>query len=412
MFVGIAFFLNMIMNFPMLIRDSEYYNFRPNCVEANHIGIWEEIKYASYCKLTNSELIRSFIEMLSFVPIGMLLFSLFKKRRVIRSFICVVSISVLFELFGNWGYISHYYYQTLFFNILGWGTGLGILSLCLKADKKTLKQKTNMILPCVLIVFNILLFGFLFILGNTNILSSVYPDYYTKISPDKINVKMINGEFDEKPLYMALSEDQYDFYKNQYKLNINSEIYEKSKKLNIYYSDEELQELLDKIGMRYYPRADKRMFGNAASFTSYNEISDGIYESTSVYIEFDEEGNPMNSKIYSSIDFGLTVNKYGIINNPCWYIMPNYEKQGLDRIVSLERAYGKLCNGEGYAVGLVQLCENSNVNIVVNDVDIVMHINNMNCYEYVYCFCVDPIVSVDGTVIDKIYVPAMKSYYK
>ena len=78
----------------------------------------------------------------------------------------------------------------------------------------------------------------------------------------------------------------------------------------------------------------------------------------------------------------------------------------------LARINGKLCNGEGYAMGLVQLCENSNVNIVVNDVDIVMHINNMNCYEYVYCFCVDPIVSVDETVIDKIYVPAMKSYYK
>ena len=393
-FIGIAFFLNLVINFPIIIRNSNYYNFKPNCVEANHTGIWKLVEYASYCKITNYELIRSVIEMISFVPIGILLNKLFNRAKICKCITFVVCISVLFELFGNWGYISHYYYQTLFNNILGGLAGLGITTLCI---------------PIVLAVG---IYGFCFVLGNTNIFSTVYPDYYSKVDSENLNVEMSNEECLDKELQLnnALSEQQYNLCSEKLNINISADADANDAISNVYYNNNQLEDMLDSIGVLYKRKEGNVWFENAVSFTSYNEISDGVYERCYVYIEFDENKNPIFSDINSTVEWGLTVNHWKL-KDYSWYIMPNWSGQGLNKIVSIEESYKKLCNGEGYAKGLVELCSKGKVDIEVKDVDIVMHIDNMNCYEHVYCFYIEPITAPDGTLIDRIYVPAMKSYY-
>ena len=123
---------------------------------------------------------------------------------------------------------------------------------------------------------------------------------------------------------------------------------------------------------------------------------------------YDENGCPVFSRIESKLEWGISAKYHSGFGS---YLLDKNYGQGLNKIVSIKEAYKKLCNGEGYAKGLVELCSKGKVDIEVKDVDIVMHIDNMNCYEHVYCFYIEPITAPDGTLIDRIYVPAMKSYY-
>ena len=47
--------------------------------------------------------------------------------------------------------------------------------------------------------------------------------------------------------------------------------------------------------------------------------------------------------------------------------------------------------------------------VVVNNVRMVLHTDNLNCRQYVYCFDVEPIEVEGQTPITKIYVPAMNN---
>ena len=177
----------------------------------------------------------------------------------------------------------------------------------------------------------------------------MYPNYYCKINTDNLNVKLVNEECMKKnrSLYNVLAENQYDLYKNQYNLNINADVDEDCQELHCYYNDTEIENMLNRIGIAYYPNGNKKWFDNAASFTSYNEIADGIYENSSVYIEFDENENPVYSDIKSSGKWGLSIQHCQLIKDYSWYILPSSDTQGLKRIVSIKDAYSKLCNGEG-----------------------------------------------------------------
>ena len=252
--IGIAFFLNMVMNFPRCFYIPFYYHYRPNCVATKHIGIWKLINYASYCKISNSELVRSVFEMLSFVPIGMLLYKIFGKRKVFKSIVFITCVSVSFELFGDWGSISYFYYQTLFYNVLGGLIGISIIRLIVESRNGLLIRKRDKAILFIPILLSIVIFGFSYILGNTNILSSVYPDYYNKIDSSNLNVKLNNERCINTPVILnkALSEEQYQIYYDM--LNIEKDadyedFYEKSDIENVYFTNQEMQEMLDAIGI-------------------------------------------------------------------------------------------------------------------------------------------------------------------
>ena len=81
-------------------------------------------------------------------------------------------------------------------------------------------------------------------------------------------------------------------------------------------------------------------------------------------------------------------------------------------IVQPKQAYDKLCQGECYAEGLYEASQNGDVTITVKDYRLEVQRDNFGCLQYVYRFNIEPITAPDGTKIDRVFVPAMKSYYE
>lgn len=81
-------------------------------------------------------------------------------------------------------------------------------------------------------------------------------------------------------------------------------------------------------------------------------------------------------------------------------------------LASPKQAYDKLCQGECYAEGLYEASQNGDVNITVKDYRLEVQRDNFGCLQYVYRFGIEPITAPDGTKIDRVFVPAMKSYYE
>ena len=142
----------------------------------------------------------------------------------------------------------------MFYNVLGGLIGISIIRLIVESRNGLLIRKRDKAILFIPILLSIVIFGFSYILGNTNILSSVYPDYYNKIDSSNLNVKLNNERCINTPVILnkALSEEQYQIYYDM--LNIEKDadyedFYEKSDIENVYFTNQEMQEMLDAIGI-------------------------------------------------------------------------------------------------------------------------------------------------------------------
>ena len=139
------------------------------------------------------------------------------------------------------------------------------------------------------------------------------------------------------------------------------------------------------------------------------EIEDGVYVINSASICLNSNGGIRFGKVSSLVNWKLkyikdSTKKFGVVK-------ADYIHQGEDKIVSVQEAYNKLYNGECYSPGLEKMYGADCINIDIQNVRLVLQVDNLNCYEYVYCFYIEPITTPDGTEIDRLFVPAMKSYY-
>ena len=442
-----AWLINLLINFSSIQTFSSWEHlFSTPPVTVNPFGFMPDM---SYCKISDYEYIRCISEVISFIPIGVCIYRIAKSKRVVKASVFAMLISMVFELLGNHGHISKYYWPTLINNILGTLVGVGLVMLLLYTIKKQQINKIHLILSQLPLCVVIVTYGIMYMYYFTNVFGGMYPDYYEKLDSDKINVTymcdtpleekrvpscgmfseedfyqfaealfelrgtsvdesktkfVMTGntginEFRTNTLYECITNDKenvfcYKDYSNHEMIFFVDNLYEERKKHeDLNYSEEEMRDMLKKCDI------------NEAKYFTYDhiaEIDDGIYIEYHIKARFDDEGVPyylyVSNQEYSNISMCKSESRPDKLINVMSQI--NY--------ITIEEAYEKLCAGECYAPGLVETTQKGMVDIVVNNVRLESQTDNSNRLQYVYCFDVEPIEVEGQAPITKIYVPAMK----
>ena len=413
-----------------------------------------------YNEVNKEEWLRQLIEMLSYIPLGIILTKLF-KRRMSNVVGWALLISFCVEVICSRFCVSAFIWQTLLFNAIGAAVGVLIAkSFCVLFDKQCPKKRLYIYLLPILVSI------LYFVLSNRMYYckeyGDIYPRYYKKLETNHFTVDKKNNVNFQKEFVprerseISFTSDEIRLYAEKYfslkgrkidysktRIALEEEFWGNIQKGDIVYTDKE--ETLMFIGkpygfyfidLKYYGKAylddpfegigrdfvDKtiecddanrilsmygiNILGKACdydnsganiAYVSHKEIVDGKIATIKVLVDFYEDNDP------------------GKINVMYYYTNYDYREKTDDicqDIVQPEQAYEKILCGECYAENLYEQSKNMIVNIKVTDYMLEIQRDNLNCLQYVYCFCIEPIIADDGTVIDRIYVPAMKSYYE
>lgn len=443
LFIGFAFLLNIIIN--------DTIEFRDGIVDDNPYLFMSNINFYRIC---DYDYIRGLIELITFIPIGLCLYKIINKKKMIKLLTYPTVMSLVFELLVGNGHISRYYWQTLLNNILGALVGVGIVILLNDITKKSDIDKKKLLISQVPVCIVLVTYGIMYILYFTNMFRSVYPDYYEKIDSNRLNVtymcdkpieyqiQYFRGLFTEEE-FGLFTEKMFNMYETKvdesktliyetdshdginggpfferktndkenifcyldtdsssidFRVEISEE--QEMEYENLVYTEKQVEKFFKKCDIKVPRKTTLHVKGNKAHFYQWYEIADGVYSNTNISASFDDKGRPYKLSISSSIS---------------WEITKNSDFLDLDTVLlrenslSPEEAYENLCAGECYAEGLVEATQNGKVDVVVNNVRMVLHTDNLNCRQYVYCFDVEPIEVEGQTPITKIYVPAMNN---
>jgi len=447
-FSGVAFAVNMLINFPM--ADGQ---------NSNEYNIFALISQNGFQKIYNYEYFRGLIEIVSFIPIGVLLYVIVSRGKVIKAIGYTAIISIAFELFGSWGKISKYYWLTLINNLLGVLIGVGIMVLCMHVINKCRVNNITMIFSQLPIFITFVAYMVMYFIYFTNVLGDIYPDYYKELDSNRIKVSYLGEEslsefksypslVDEKDYIeyaeklFSMNDAKIDESKTKYIGSIypmtegtnyecimNSEediffcysqgsinrgvfIFGKTDRDtldemygNINYTEEEMRNILKKCGINIPESWHIDIEGNICNYSYYCEDADGIYTNKEFQARFDDKGVPYYIAV--GMDFFWQITG---VDGTYKYIISSKKYDDIT-IINAEQAYEKLCEGKCYAKGLVETVDKGSVDINVKSVQMVMQRDDINCLQYVYCFDVEPIEVEGQAPITKIYVPAMKLNY-
>ena len=199
----------------------------------------------------------------------------------------------------------------------------------------------------------------------------------------------------------------------RYKEIKSQETSKRNARKRIDFSSEEVKHIKDilysKLGIDIYLNENMIVYINDCTkniqFEQYIQIAKDVYDFKSYEVNIDEQGNIMYFSIYDRVDYGWENIK--MYKDNSWFA--KLYKASDTNVISTEEAYQKLCNGGGF---IEDFDGDIGVNeVVVTDADIDICEDDKGYLEYVYVFYIEPIYTEDGTLIDRIYVPAMKSYY-
>lgn len=159
----------------------------------------------------------------------------------------------------------------------------------------------------------------------------------------------------------------------------------------------EIKDVLCEYGIIIDGEVTDYVYGGRILCDTYREFIDGqvLYSYLKADFFEDKEVGKLELK-YRFIDYDYGKNAKTIYGN----------------IAQPKQAYDKLCQGECYAEGLYEAAQSGSVTITVKDYRLEVQRDNFGCLQYVYRFDIEPITAPDGTVIDRVFVPAMKSYYE
>ena len=201
-------------------------------------------------------------------------------------------------------------------------------------------------------------------------------------------------------------------------LERNVEVGSNESDITLEFDSKELKYVLDvlkDLGINIKPNKKNRIYKYDISdyviIRDSTQFADDIYVSNCFIINVDGAGKIINLEISSSVYSGFFLKKFEVFKSGNDKFSSFYNPEELDNVVTEDKAFEKLCNGECYADGLNEAVKNGSVDIVIYNADIIVQRDDRGYMEYVYCFYIKPITTPDGTVIDMLYVPAMKSYY-
>ena len=178
----------------------------------------------------------------------------------------------------------------------------------------------------------------------------------------------------------------------------------KIENVDICYEEEEVRNLLKNLGINLGDNVELHDRKNVFLYTDTTEVSDDIFQRSHITVGFTNENQIMYVHVISFLSWGI-INDSGMFRRFDTY-------QGEDKIVTVKQAYDKLCSGEFYTAMPVDLEEMDEINLKVEDISMEPERDSRGCLEYVYCFYIEPITTPDGIEIDRVFVPAMKSYYE
>lgn len=448
--VGLIFIVNMSIN-----HNTVHYLLRTNYDDYKIILKYGETRYYSVNK---DEWLRQILEVLAYIPLGIVLMKLFKRkgRYVIGVAFCI---SLTVELVCSRFNISGFYWQTALCNTVGTMLGVSLFELvCLIKDQN--RKRKKYILFCWLPILCVLYFGISYALYYSKDYGNIYPEYYRKLELDKLlvdkdsQVKFDSIVLEEKDLEVGITSDEIRTYAekcfsikgkeiddSKSRIATEEEFCGNIEKGNVIYSDKdetvmfiaktdgfyfidkayyedtyfenksdykyelldqsinsnEIKDVLRKYGIIIDGEAAGFEGGGRILYKNYRELIDGQVLYTYINAVFFEDKEVGNLElIYQFIDYDYGKNSKKIYGN----------------IAQPDQAYDKLCQGECYAEGLYEATQRGNVTITVKDYRLEVQRDNFGCLQYVYRFDIEPITAPDGIVIDRVFVPAMKNYYE
>lgn len=418
-------------------------------------------------KLYDLDYRRSVVELLTYIPIGLLVCNSARKNKIRTSLVysVVVSIYTGIEICSGWSDI--YYLKTIMNNCLGTCIGISVFYTAKLIEEKGRMRK----IPLYLLP---LFIGMLYCLSQymvcyTNRWGNVYPNDYVPLSPECLNVtysdkyhgcttiaslgSLLTKE-DTKELIRRLFESvgvtEYSIVSEYDAIDTGVEYWKyvsedgryiiflpKGKtSLNLLFLDmlnyekkgeqitrlecdsEEFKGILDalkNVGINVKPNKNSEMIRDNKShevrFEDKTKFEDDIYIYHEFRVKVDEEGKLEKLRIESDVWHGWILRRSSRFKSGNEKYSSFYNPEELDNVVTEDMALEKLCNGECYADGLNEAVKNGSVDIVIYNSDIKVQRDDRGYMEYVYCFYIEPITAPDGTVIDMLYVPALKSYY-
>lgn len=420
-------------------------------------------------KLYDLDYRRSVVELLTYIPIGLLVCNSARKNKIRTSLVysVVVSIYTGIEICSGWSDI--YYLKTIMNNCLGTCIGISVFYTAKLIEEKGRMRK----IPLYLLP---LFIGMLYCLSQymvcyTNRWGNVYPNDYVPLSPECLNVtysdeyeyytvdpslySMLTKE-DTKELIRRLFESvgvteysietgydgirvceeywQYVSEDGRYIIILpkgNSSLqllfldmlnYEgddrREMETRLECDSEEFKGILDalkNVGIIFKPNKNNEIYRNNKTrevlIQDATSFEDDIYIYHEFRVKVDEEGKLKKLRIESDVWHGWSLRYRSRFKSGNEKFSSFYNPEELDNVVTEDMALEKLCNGECYADGLNEAVKNGSVDIVIYNSDIKVQRDDRGYMEYVYCFYIEPITAPDGTVIDMLYVPALKSYY-
>ena len=450
-FVSLIFTVNMIVNHNTLHWEmqEEYGNF----------DVLLRLCEMKYRCVNKTEWFRQLAEVTVYIPLGILLAKMF-MRKIHYILGGTVLISVTIELLCGWFKFNTFYWQTLVCNVVGAiiGTGLAYVFSDAKAKAHNKKKYGIHIMPLMLCaVYFVTSYAFYYSKDYGNI----YPKYYNKIKNDKLAV--LNSKdltfhdiiLDDNHCSVSFSSDEIKTCAEKcFSMKGKKIDYSKTKiatedtfgnmavKGNIIYTDSEETVVFIARNWGFY-FVDRQYYGDEfleygtdckkdvtdenieyddikSTLAQYGieikgEAKDNDREKNSIYYINDREivDGGIRSIIIRADFFGK--NELGMLKLRCLFEDYDYgrnSKKIYSDIVQPKQAYDKLCQGECYAEGLYEATQIGNVTITVNDYSLEVQRDNWGCLQYVYRFDIEPITVPDGTAIDRVFVPAMKSYYE
>ena len=428
-------------------------------------------------KILNNEYKRILLEVLIYIPVGIMGGFAFEKRKTIKTVLVVLMGELIFGAAKIKWTLLIYIGQTVWHNIIGTVVGISLyflVSYCIR-KASIWKRVLCLIVPSIMLMY----ITMQYIICCTNVWGNLYKlsDKYKIVGDLQINYseekfKNIMRERKscmyslftqrelnelEKKLFYNVGVNKYNTYieKNNtitqlptgaiFRKSINSDgryifgVEMDQPRCNIVFIDleryEKLEESVVKSGEHVLNEVDvnseeinnmikvfdsqlgmeinlnkndvvlKDNCTNDIYFKQYIQIAKDVYNYQSYKINIDEQGNIILFELYDRVDCGWDNLK--MYRDNSWY--SDFYRADDNIAVQIEDAYQKLCNGGGF---IEDFDGDIGVNdVVVTDADIDICEDDKGYLEYVYVFYIEPIYTEDGTLIDRIYVPAMKSYY-
>ena len=455
-FSGFAILVNFIVNYGVMLDYPRLAS--PNC----------DIIFGFITKRENGvnqgEWIRQIFEVASYIPIGLIFANNYKKKgnksAIAYAIIYATVLSGITELICNSMTFSVFYYQTLVCNLLGMIIGFITFGTFVYLFVKKSANIKNTIMCMIPLALCIVYFAFSYMLYYRHPYGNIYPDYYRNLPQEHIYIAVDDSVtlLDEEVVQSAsaiISTDELretaEKYFSLYGKSIDdlkvkaAPDFDKSghraQEWDIVWTDseEKLIFIAKPCGFIFYNMAyyGDDYFENDRYVDSEQFIHLPDEETRKVLKRYDVnmvgEIRPLSSNPESDRGISSSVDKELMDGYLSWFTVKYEFVKGKELgcldvwimqfrlnkdinnvrvyLASPKQAYDKLCQGECYAEGLYEASQNSNLTITVNDSSLEVQRDNWGCLQYVYRFDIEPITAPDGTEIDRVFVPAMKSYY-